>query len=194
MYLAAEILKQIQKLNHLRMKNKITVGISLLWFMGIHPIFSQTNIAKEQSKFIYIFTREIEWPLDYRKGDFNIQVYGSNQLYAELRTYMIDKTVTGQHIIVKQAANIEGVGHCHVLIVGQDKASEMQAIKRKVSNGKTLLITDKSEGIRDGACISFILLSEKLNYEISPDNIVKMGLKYSADLVDLAVDSPLANH
>ena len=176
------------------MKNKIAVGILLLCFIGISNLFSQTNLAKEQSKFIYIFTREIEWPLDCNKGDFNIQVYGSNQLFNELKTYMNDKTVTGRHINVKQTPNLEGVGHCHVLIIGQDKISEIQAIKRKVCNNKTLIITDKSEGIRDGACISFVLLGNRLNYEISPDNIVKMGLKYSADLVDLAVDSPLANH
>jgi mRNA degradation ribonuclease J1/J2 len=175
------------------MKKKIAWGISFLLLMLATKSFAQTNIAKEQSKFIYNFTREIEWPIDYRNGNFIIRVYGSNQLYNELKAYMSDKTVAGQHIMLIQTGNVEEIDKCHVLFVGREKSQEMSAIKQKIGHSKTLIITDRKEGIRDGAGISFVVLNERLHYEISPDNIVKTGLKYSADLVDLAVDIPLAS-
>ncbi|HEY4787580.1 MAG TPA: YfiR family protein [Bacteroidales bacterium] len=175
------------------MKTKNTFLILCLLLAFGAKSFSQSTTAKDQSKFIYNFTREIEWPSDYKSGSFTILVLGSAEVYGELKNYLNDKTVAGQHIILKSVGSIEEINKCHVLFVGKGNAQDIQTIRKKLSNSKTLIITDKKEGVRDGAGISFVTMSGRLNYEISPENIVKMGLKYSPDLVDMAVDVPLAS-
>jgi hypothetical protein len=154
-------------------------------------VFSQNSILREQSIFIYNFTKEIEWPLDYRQGDFIIQVYGSAGLFNELIDYTNSKKVITQTILVKKIEKIEEIVKCHVLFIGTDKTSELGNLIRKFNNSKILIITDKKEGILNGAGISFVTRNERLNYEISTDNITKMGLKYSQNLVDMAVDIPI---
>jgi hypothetical protein len=171
--------------------NKITMLILSLFLCSMPVVFSQNSILKEQSIFIYNFTKEIEWPLDYRQGDFIIQVYGSTGLFNELIAYTNSKKVITQTIFVKKIEKFEEIDRCHVLFIGTDKASELGSLIRKISNNKILIITDKKEGILYGAGISLVIRNGRLNYEISTDNISKMGLKYSQNLVDMAVDIPL---
>jgi hypothetical protein len=176
------------------MKNQRLFSILAILSICIPNLFSQNSLVKDESIYIYHFMKEIEWPIDYRNGDFVIQVYGSNRLTDELKSYTIGKTVSTQPIIVKGADKLEEIEKCQIIFVSNERVNELSAIKKKILNNRTLVITDKKEGVLDGAGISFVVMNGRLQYEISTDNIVKMGLKYSSDLVDLAVDIPIARH
>ena len=172
------------------MKKITFCSLALLFYVPV--LFSQTNLVKDKSKFIYNFTREIEWPAEYKNGNFVIQVYGSDEMFNELKTYTNGKMVVSQPITLKKIENIEEIDKCHVLFVTSEKMREMSSIKRKIGNNKTLVITDKSEGVLDGVAISFAKVNDRLFYEISTENIVKAGLKYSQDLVDMVAGIPVA--
>jgi YfiR/HmsC-like len=175
------------------MKAKIILWITGLFIFIFPELFSQ-DIARQKALYVYNFAKEIEWPSDYRDGDFIIQVYGSSELFTELKSYTSSRTVLGQHITIKNADNSSDIEKCHMLFISREKSNEIQSIRKRVGNYKTLIITDKPEGILDGAGISLVSMFNRLNYEISTDNIIKMGLKYSSNLVDLAVDIPIAKH
>jgi hypothetical protein len=171
---------------------RITLFILSAFLYSMPVTFSQNASLKEQSIFIYNFTREIEWPMDYRLGDFIIQVYGSERLFNELKAYTNSKKVITQTIVIKKVDKFEQIDKCNILFVGNEKAPELAGLSSKLNNNKILIITDKMEGILNGAGIGMVMRNGRLNYEISTDNIIKMGLKYSQNLVDMALDIPIA--
>src|SRR5206468_262493 len=83
----------------------------LLYFFGlfIFPVVfgfqtaptGDTN-ARLKSVFIYNFTRYIDWPADYKSGNFVINMFGSNTaMLTELNNMAKTKTVGAQKIEIK---------------------------------------------------------------------------------------------
>lgn len=176
------------------MKKKLIVSILILLF-GLTPgLYSQGNNYPGQARFLYNFSREVEWPANSKAGSFVIQVYGSDTLFNELKNYLQNKMVVNQSIQLLCAKQINEVVPCQLLFVGRKKAAEIPSILKRTGGFGMLLVTDQNEGVLNGAAISIVERNDHLFYEISTDNLLKAGLKYSSDLVDLAIDIPLNHH
>jgi hypothetical protein len=57
-------------------------------------------------------------------------------------------------------------------------------------NGKsTLIITEKNGGLDEGAAINFIILEDKMRFELKPENANKYGIKFSSKLQEMSLSS-----
>lgn len=173
------------------MKKNAVLLATIFLILYSAELFSQTSLVKEKAIYIYNLAREVAWPAESKNGDFVISCYGSGELFKKLSDYTSGKSITGQHIVLNKIASIDEITKCHILFVSYEKAGELPSILSRTANNKTLIITDKREGILDGASISLVVINGMLQYEISTENIKKMGLKYTQNLVDLAHDIPL---
>lgn len=152
----------------------------------VQQSYAQTSIPQAQAIFTYNFTRLIEWPGDYKTGDFVIETYGNGEFYNEIKNYVKDKSVGSQKIVVKNVSNIDEIGKCHILFVNFGKAKEIPSIISKIGSSKTLIISDKRGSLDDGAGIYFAIIEDKLKYEVKASNITRMGLKYNSILENMA--------
>lgn len=150
---------------------------------------SQTGIPKAQAMFVYNFSRLIEWPATYKTGPFVIGVLGSGEITGELNTYTTGKKVGTQDIIVKQYKDPGEIDKCHILFVTFGKSKGLADIVNSLGNKSTLLITEKNGLIDEGSAINFLVIGDKLKFEISQKNAEKFGIKYSAKLTEMAVKS-----
>lgn len=105
--------------------------------------FAQSSVEQAQAIFIYNFTRLIEWPVEYKSGDFVIGVLGSSDVYIETKNYVSGKTVGNQQIVVKNISSIDDANKCHILFVSYGKTKEIPNIIEKFGNLKTLIISEK---------------------------------------------------
>ncbi|MBN2612257.1 MAG: YfiR family protein [Bacteroidales bacterium] len=161
---------------------------TLIILMGICIQYSiaQTGIPKAQAMFVYNFSRLIEWPATYKTGPFVIGVLGSGEISGELNTYTTGKKVGVQDIIVKQYKDPAEIDKCHILFVTFAKSRTIGDILNALNNKSTLIITEKNGLIEEGAAINFVVVGDKLKFEISQKNAEKYGIKFSAKLTEMA--------
>lgn len=161
--------------------------IVLILTLCSNNIFSQSSIPAAQAVFIYNFTRLIEWPAEYKSGDFNIGVYGSVEVFNELKSYTNAKMVATQPIKVTRYNSLAEVSKCHILFVAYGKTKELTEIVGKLNNGSTLIVTENRTAIEKGSCVNFIITEDKLKFELKSSNASKVGLKIHSNLENMAI-------
>ncbi len=157
----------------------------LLLFFVTTEIYAQSE--KLHTVFIYNFTKHIEWPEAYRKGDFVIGVLGTSPIIGELENLATTRNVAGQNIVVQKFKKPEDIVQCHILYIPQSQSDEIGAAMAMVKNFSTLIIADKKGMANAGAAINFIVDGSKQKFEFKKSNATKYGLKVSSDLERLAV-------
>lgn len=143
----------------------------------------EEDIVKAKAKFIYNFTRYVEWPSDANSSDFVIAVYGSSQLVDELKEVTSTKLVEKKHITVKKITNLAEIDNSQVLFVSYVKTKELKDVVGRLKNRKILIITEKYGALEEGSTINFIEDNDKLSYEIKPNNAESMGLKLNSTII-----------
>jgi hypothetical protein len=170
------------------MKHPLRIILSIFFIVLFFPkIYSQTSIAEAQAIFIYNFTRLIEWPPDAKTGDFVIGVYGSTELFNQLKTYTNGKVVGSQPIKVLKFNYMTDITKCHILFVTFSKTKDMPTVMGVISSNRTLVITEKKGGINEGSAINFVIVEDKLKFEVKVSNAAKNGLKVHSNLENMAV-------
>lgn len=148
--------------------------------------FAQTSIPKAQSLFIYNFSRLIEWPANYRTGNFVIGILGNAEVAGELETYTKGKKVGAQNIQVIRYKTPEEIQQCHILFIPFVRTKQLPQIVSAVNNKSTLIITEKSGALNEGSAINFVILNDRMKFELKPENANKYGIKFSAKLQEMS--------
>ncbi|MBN1596975.1 MAG: YfiR family protein [Bacteroidales bacterium] len=147
---------------------------------------AQTGIPRAQAMFIYNFSRLIEWPANYKTGPFVIGVVGSTPTLAEIETYALGKNVGSQPIAIKKFNSPSEISTCHILFVPFSKTKLLSEIIPAVQDKSTLIITEKNGAIDEGASINFVIIGDKLKFEIKPSNLTRVNIKVSSKLSEMA--------
>ena len=165
------------------------IGLSVI-FLFIGSLWNYTQaqqeVTKAQAKFIYNFIRFIEWPENAVKSNFEIDVYGSVDLYNDLKEFIDNKLVGSRPILIKKVSSLDEINNCQLLFVAFDKTKNLKDINTKLKNGSTLIITEKEGALEDGSTINFVINEDKLSYEIKPSNATREGLKLSSPIISYA--------
>lgn len=166
---------------------KTLVTIIALLFASV--AYMQTTIPKAQTLFIYNFSRLIEWPANYRSGPFVIGVLGAVEITTELELYTKGKKVGTQDINIIRYKTAKDITTCHILFVPFEKTKQMPEILGTLNGKSTLIITEKNGALEDGSAINFIIIEDKLKFEIKPENATKLGIKFSSKLQEMSMQS-----
>jgi hypothetical protein len=144
--------------------------------------------AKIKAIYIYNFTKYIEWPTEYKDGNFVIGVYGTNMpLLNELNKMATSKMVGAQKMEIKNVSNSAEASQCHIIYILSDNSSQLADVVGKVKGKSTLIVTDKAGMTKQGAGINFSVVENKQKIELNRGNIEKYKLKVASTLVDMAV-------
>ncbi|HJZ40290.1 MAG TPA: YfiR family protein [Bacteroidales bacterium] len=170
------------------MKKIVTTLIALFF---VTAAYVQTTIPKAQTLFIYNFSRLIEWPASYRTGSFIIGILGSSEVAAELESYTKGKKVGAQVIEIMRYKTPEEITNCHILFVPFSKTKQVPEIIATLNGKSTLIITEKSGALNEGAAINFVVMADKMKFELKPENANKYGIKFSSKLSEMSVQSSM---
>lgn len=153
--------------------------------------FSPNSPSDVQSKikatFIYNFTKYIEWPDEYKKGNFVIGVLGDDAFFSDMSTFFSSKTLGAQKYEVKLFSKPADILKCQVLFIPTTYSGNLNEALSKVKGKSTLVITDKPGQAKQGAAINFVSIDNKQKFELNKSNLEKYNLKVSNSLVNLAI-------
>jgi len=159
-----------------------------IWFFlfCVHTlVFSQNERFK--SLFVYNFAKNIEWPANYREGDFVITVLGNSTIYNELQQNLKGKRSGNQTIQVTHADNISSIEKCNMLYIPNQQSNLIDAAVKQLSGTSTVIITEKNGMIHLGADINIIQSDRKLQFEINPKRLENKKVIASKTLLDLGI-------
>lgn len=137
--------------------------------------------------YIYNITKYVLWPESKKSGDFVIGMLGNSPLGKELDLMARSKTIGGQKLTIKRFTSIESATYCHILFVPADYEESFEQIVQKFKGESTMLITEKKGMIAKGSALNFVMLEDKLKFEINEKATAAAGLKVSKELSDLAI-------
>lgn len=161
----------------------------VLAFLSIGLVKAQDAATdKYKSLFTLNFIRYVDWPEAAKQGDFVIGVVRNSNLAKNLSSSSEGKKFGYQNIVVKEFKKIEDVTDCQILYVSgtynyQKNASELAA---KLKNKNSLIITESKGAIDNGAMINFVIVDNKLKFELSEQNAKNFGLGFSNSLTAMA--------
>ncbi len=143
--------------------------------------------AMFKAAYLYTFTKLVDWPARYKKGDFIIGVLGSSpSLYDHLKQKYASKNVGSQTIRVKEFSSVAQVEQpCHILFISRENYGVIGQVLKGTNN--TLIVTEKDGALQEGAVINFVVQNNKLEYELSKTNASKYELVIGSQLRDLAL-------
>ncbi len=166
---------------------RILISLISLFFCSV--AYLQTTISQAQTLYIYNFSKLIEWPTNCRTGSFVIGVLGTSEVAEALETYTKGKKVGAQNISIIRYKSPEEIKACHILFVPFTRTREMAEILSALSGKSTLIITEKNGALDEGAAINFIVVQNRMKFELKPENAGKLGIKFSSKLQELAAQS-----
>lgn len=163
--------------------------LKIVIIVGSFLFFSFSSFAqyeKLQAAFMYNFTKYMEWPANYRSGDFVIGVINSQEMISALNTMVSGKLVGTQKITVKSFNSVNGISDCHLIYIPAKMSNELGALKGKLAGKSTLIVADGSGLAQKGTDISFLLVGDKLNFEMNKSSISSKNITVNSRLEQLA--------
>lgn len=149
----------------------------------------ENNEYEVKAAFIYNFTKYIEWETESlnESSTFKISIYKNNQLETFLREILKNKKINSKKVEIKQFSTCESLEISHIIFIPENVP--LKEFKKCVSQNTTknaLLISEKSQCLSNGSCINFLLINNKIKFEISLSNMKKNKIKASSQLLKLA--------
>lgn len=167
--------------------------ISILFLLAL---FTTSVIAQPQTEaeelnlkaaFIYNFTRFIEWDDDVFPNDFVIGVLGNSMIDEPLEEIAQSHKAVNKEIKIRRFTSLDEIEKCNILFISKNVKISLVDILAKTDLKKTLIISEKENYAKQGACINFVIINKKLKFEVNIKAIDNAGLKISSQLLKLAI-------
>jgi len=170
------------------MRRRLIIGFfSLLIVSALIIAAKPPTDYKFHSIYVYNFTKYIEWPQS--AGTFRIAILSSDPSVLDPFQKMAEtKLVGGNKIEVELARNVNNLADCNILFVPESESHAASKAIEKCKGKNTLVITEKSGLIESGSCINFVLVDNRLKFEISKSAIESAGLKVSSQLLQMGIE------
>lgn len=169
------------------------MGVLLLggWPLLAAPADDEPTELERRVKaaFIFKFTGYVEWPEGvFPQADtpFTFAVAGDDELAAELAQAVAGRTAGGRPLLVKKLKGAESLANVHILFVGRAETERLPQLARMARSKPVLIVTEAAGALNHGSMINFLVIRERVRFEISLEAAEKHGLKFSSRLLAVA--------
>lgn len=171
----------------------VSMVLAALLFGLAPPSRAQTagTEAEYQVKaaFLYKFLSFVEWPAAvFRHGDapIVIGVLGAEPLAEELSRVVVSRTVNGRTVTVRRISGGDPVSDLHVLFVGRTQGARLSAIVAAAPGQALLVVTESTDGLSAGSIINFLVVDDRVRFDVALYRAEQTGLRISARLLSVA--------
>lgn len=168
--------------------------ILLLFLSSISFSFVESNPqvdtnAKIKAAFLYNFTKYIDWPSEYKSGNFVVGILGNkSNLYKVLYDMSKTKKVASQEFEIQVYSSPSEINDkIHILYIPDDASSSLSGAVQKLKGKSTLIVTEAPGLTQQGSGINFIVVANRQKFELNKSNVEKHNLKVSKSLEDVAL-------
>jgi hypothetical protein len=149
---------------------------------------SQALERRVKAAFLYKFLGYADFPA----GTFTdpavpltIGVVGADELAAELARIVAGRTVNGRSIVVRTLREGDLPAPVQLLYVGGSDAGRVGRAVRMAA-APVLVVTDCDNGLQQGSAINFVIVDERVRFDVALEAAERDGVKLSSRLLTVA--------
>jgi len=142
-----------------------------------------------KAAFLYKFAAYVEWPpgaFAAPEAPFVFGIVGSEDVAAELAKVTAGRQVGARPVVVKRMREGEPLRGLHVVFVGRLAAERLAALIRATQLAALLFVTETERGLEAGSAINFVVVDDRVGFEVSLDAAERHGLKISSRMLGVA--------
>ncbi len=146
--------------------------------------------AGVKAAYLYKFATYVEWPLStFARPDapFTIGIVGADDIAAELGKIRAAGSGSGRAMEVKVLRPGDPATGVHILFFGQHEAARLGRLLGLVSGLPLLMVTENSGGLDSGSTIDFVMVDDRIRFEVSLSHAERSNIKISVRLLNVAL-------
>jgi hypothetical protein len=163
---------------------KKIVGFIFFYVALASSAKAQTTNHSTYSLFVTSFAKYALWPAS--NGEFKITVLGKSKIYDELVKMTAGKNVNGNTYKIEQVEDIASVGYPQILFLPDHKSSNLSEVLKATQGKPTMIVTEREGLVKKGASLSFLIIDDKLRFDINNTELEKRSIKVSSNLLNIA--------
>ncbi|MBS1555632.1 MAG: YfiR family protein [Bacteroidetes bacterium] len=163
------------------MKLNLLLVVCLLCTSGYGQHYETKKI------YVYSFAKMVQWPDDYRQGDFEIAVLGETPFFEQLTDMASKKKLGERSIKVVKVGSLAEFKKSHILVLPANQSGALADALKKVGANPTLIVTEQDGFGAKGSDINFVMKDNKLAFELNQATLTKHKLKAANELIRLAI-------
>jgi hypothetical protein len=167
--------------------------VPLLAVCAPAPVQAQDVVKASEPRvkaaFLFKFGDYVEWPA----GTFgtpttplSIGVMDADALAGELSAVVAGHLVGGRPVEVRRLRHGDSTAGLQVIFVGEVPGTKLADLLAPLQGQAALVVTDSADGIAPGCVINFVVVSDKLRFDVSLPSAQARGLKVSSRLLAVA--------
>ncbi len=175
------------------MPTRLTTRILILLLLGhvlTDPAWAQDGRASfsadsVKAAFLMRFGEYVVWPSQpANRSNFVIAVLGAPSVAEALRRIPKDRLIDGRMPEVREVSTWKSLGDEDILFIG---SGANLAVAHSVASGKArLIVTDAQGGLEHGGMINFVLVDQRVRFEVSLPAVEVAGLSLSSRVLGVA--------
>ena len=167
--------------------------VALLAFGGPVNCLAQADADgteyRVKAAFLYKFGEYVEWPGSAFAGpdtELAIGVLGADRVADELARVVAGRTVGDRHVSVRKLRLGDPMTGLHVLFVGHLESGRLPELLAASRGHTVLTITESDQAFAHGSMINFVVVDDKVRFDIALQPAEQSNLKISARLLSVA--------
>ena len=157
-------------------------------FAYVELLSVQEYIVK--AAFLYNFAKFVEWPaktFTEEEAIMYLCILGKDPFGVAIES-IEGKSVRGRQLVIRRLAKIEDLEECpcHILFISSSEEKRLAQIFLKLEDRNVLTVGDMKGFAQRGGIINFIMVENRIRFEINVKEAERTGLEISSKLLNLA--------
>ena len=167
------------------------LGICLAAAPGVFGQDDEGALAAQrriEAAYLYKFGAYITWPADSFAGPDSplvIGVAGDDDMADQLAGLVAGRSVNGRPVTVRSVHAGQSLTGMHLLFVAAG-AVQGDALIASLREKPTVTVTEGGDGLDRGADMTFVLVNDRVRFDVSLDAAQRDGVKFSSQLLSVA--------
>lgn len=147
---------------------------------------AEVSQQQVEAAYLYKFGGYVTWPdsvFAAPDSPIVIGVAGADALADELTTLVAGHSIGSRPVVVRRIRDSGPLAGVHILFIGKGAEAELFDASR---GQPILVVTEGPGGLAEGGAVSFVVVDDRVRFDVSLDAVQQNGLKLSALLLSVA--------
>jgi hypothetical protein len=142
-----------------------------------------------KAAYIHKLPGYVEWPpaaFSTAESPLLIGVLGADGVAEALGRIAAGRLAQGRAVVVKRLVRLAPGEDLHILYVGDDAWAGARKHLTAIGSRPVLIVTEAPGALERGAMLNFMIIEERVRFEVAPATAEQHGLKVSSRLLTVA--------
>lgn len=142
-----------------------------------------------KAAFLFNFARYVEWPpvaFENETAEIRLCVMGESAFDQVVTATVSGRRVGSRPVAVEKVESLDVASGCHLLYLDETVEVPAPVVADRLGELAIFTISDQLGFAAEGGIANFILVDQKIRFEINPSAARRAGLRISSSLLRLA--------